>query len=245
MPKYGMVIDLDKCYGCRACMVACKIENNTPYSHFWMYVFRLEEGEYPNAQTTFLPRPCMHCDNAPCIKVCPVGARYKEETGIVWTDWDRCIGCRYCEVACPYGVNYFNWKDPKKNQYLDWDDPDLKSVTGGVSPAYANPDLEGRYGHEDRLIAGANHHKGVEEKCTFCVHRVQKGLDPACATNCPAFAIKFGDLDDPESEVSTLLGEKASFRLEEGLDTEPRVHYVGGTHPSTEVRQIETVKARE
>ncbi|MEE8347274.1 MAG: 4Fe-4S dicluster domain-containing protein [Dehalococcoidia bacterium] len=245
MPKYGMVIDLDKCFGCRACMVACKIENNTPYSHFWMYVFRLEEGEYPNTEVTFLPRPCMHCDNAPCVKVCPVGARYKENNGIVSTDWDRCIGCRYCEVACPYSVNYFNWMDPKKNQYLDWNDGDLGSITNGASPPYANPDLQGRHGEENRKIAGGNHLKGVVEKCTFCVHRVEKGLLPACVDNCPSFALNFGDLDDPDSNVSKLLEEKPSFRLEEAFNTEPRVHYVGGSPPSTEVRQIETIKARE
>lgn len=244
MPRYGMVIDLDKCYGCRACMVACKIENNTPAGHFWMYVFRLEEGEYPNAKVTFLPRPCMHCDNAPCVKSCPVGARFKEENGIVASDWDRCIGCRYCEVACPYGVNYFNWKDPKKNQYLDWKDEDLVPVTGGAKPAYANPDLGGRYGSGGRHVAGANHRKGVIEKCTFCIHRVEKGLLPACVANCPASALVFGDLDDPDSEVSRLLVSKPSFQLEQGLNTRPRVHYVGGAHPSLEVRQIEAIKAR-
>ena len=240
-----MVIDLERCMGCRACMLACKVENNTPYSHFWMYVFRLEEGEYPETRITFLPRPCMHCDNAPCVKVCPVGARYKERTGIVGTDWDRCIGCRYCEVACPYGVNYFNWKDPKKNQYLDWEDDDLNAVTGEASPPYANPDLGGRFGEESRPIAGGNHHKGVVEKCTFCVHRVEKGLLPACVANCPAFALYFGDLDDPESTVSKLLKEKKSFRLEEEFNTQPRVHYVGAPQPSTEVRQMDTVRARE
>jgi molybdopterin-containing oxidoreductase family iron-sulfur binding subunit len=225
-------------------MVACKIENNTPFSHFWMYVFRLEEGEYPSTKVTFLPRPCMHCDNAPCVKVCPVGARYKERTGITATDWDRCIGCRYCEVACPYGVNYFNWKDPKKNQYLDWKDDDLKPITNGGLP-YANPDLKGRYGEEERHIAGANHHKGVVEKCTFCVHRLEKNLLPACVDACPAFALHFGDLDDPNSVVSRILEKKNAFRLEEGFNTEPRVYYVGGVPPSTEMRQIETITARE
>ncbi len=244
MPKYGMVIDIDRCTGCRACMVACKVENNTPYSHFWMYVFRLEEGEFPNAKVNFLPRPCMHCDNAPCVKVCPVGARFKREDGLVASDWERCIGCRYCEVACPYGVNYFNWKDPEKAQYLDWKDEDLKPITAGALP-YANPDLDRRYGEENRKIAGSNHMKGIVEKCTFCAHRVEKGLRPACVEECPVFALNFGDLDDPESGVSQLLDKKPSFRLEEDLTTNPRVHYVGGSHPSTEVRQIETVKARE
>ncbi len=105
MTKYGMVIDLDRCTGCRACMVACKVENNTPQANFWMYVFRYEEGEFPNTRVSFMPRPCMHCDNAPCVKVCPVGARYKRLDGLTATDHERCIGCRYCEVACPYGVN--------------------------------------------------------------------------------------------------------------------------------------------
>ncbi|MEE9601168.1 MAG: 4Fe-4S dicluster domain-containing protein, partial [Thermoplasmata archaeon] len=143
MPAYAMAIDLDRCTGCRACMEACKVENNTPQSIFWMYVFRFEEGRYPDTQMWFMPRPCMHCDNAPCVKVCPVGARYKREDGLVATDWERCIGCRYCEVACPYGVNYFNWKEPSTNYYLDWSDGDLASVTGGAAPPYKNPDLAG------------------------------------------------------------------------------------------------------
>ncbi len=244
MPKYGMVIDLDRCTGCRACMVACKIENNTPESHFWMYVFRLEEGQFPNTKMTFLPRPCMHCEDAPCVTVCPVEARYQEEGGFVATDWDRCIGCRYCAVACPYGVNNANWRDPKKNQYLDWEDEEIRALTGGGLP-YANPDLKGRFGESDRRIAGANHRSGVMGKCTFCVHRVEKGLKPACVTACPAFALHFGDLDDPDSEVSHLLRQRSSFRLLEDVHTKPRVYYVGGSPPSDDVRQIETVEVRE
>ena len=247
MPKYGMVIDLSRCYGCRACMTACKVENNTPGAHFWMYVFRLEEGEYPDADVRFLPRPCMHCDNAPCVKVCPVGARYKRDDGLVAMDWERCIGCRYCEVACPYGVNYYNWQDPKKNQYLDWESPEaaeLQAVTGGVIPPYQNPDLDQPMS-DGRMTAGGNHDKGVMEKCTFCVHRVEKGLEPACVAGCPAFALVFGDMDDPDSKVSKLLAQNRSFRLEEDLGTQPRVHYIGGPPPGPGARQIEAVKARE
>ncbi|MDQ7843974.1 MAG: 4Fe-4S dicluster domain-containing protein [Armatimonadota bacterium] len=248
MARYAMVIDLDRCTGCRACMEACKVENNTPQANFWMYVFRFEEGEYPNTRVWFMPRPCMHCDNAPCVKVCPVGARYKRPDGLVATDFDRCIGCRYCEVACPYGVNYFNWKRPERNQYLDWMDREaveaLAGVTGGAVPPYKNPDLDLPQGPERRRTAGGGHLKGVIEKCTFCVHRVEKGLLPACVANCPLFALHFGDLDDPASKVSQLLRRRAHFRLLEYAGTEPRVYYLGGRAPGHEVRQIETVKAR-
>ena len=237
-----MVIDLDRCTGCRACMEACKVENNTPQASFWMYVFRFEEGEFPNTRVGFTPRPCMHCDNAPCVKVCPVGARYDRDDGLVATDWERCIGCRYCEVACPYGVNFFNWKSPEQNYYLDWNDADLEPVTNGTIPPYDNPELDAKYGAEQRHIAGGGHARGVIEKCTFCVHRVEKDLLPACADECPAFAIQFGDLDDPESDVSKTLARKPSTRLLEELGTEPRVHYVGEQKPPGEnAREIEAV----
>jgi molybdopterin-containing oxidoreductase family iron-sulfur binding subunit len=244
MAKYGMVIDLDKCTGCRACMVACKVENNTPEANLWMYVFRFEEGEFPGTRTWFMPRPCMHCDNAPCVKVCPVGARYKRTDGLTATDFDRCIGCRYCEVACPYGVNYFNWQKPDESYYIDWDDPDLGSVLDGEKPGYANPDLDQAYGEENRRIAGGGHNKGVMEKCTYCVHRVEKGLLPACADICPTSAIKFGDLDDPNSEASKLLQSKPHFRLLEGTGTSPRTYYVGQHEPGPEARQIEEITVR-
>ena len=244
MARYGMVIDLSRCHGCRACMVACKVENNTPKGSFWNYVFRFEEGVFPETRVSFLPRPCMHCDNAPCVKVCPVGSRHKTLEGLTLTDGDRCIGCRYCEVACPYGVNCFNWKDPKKNRYLDWSDPSLEGVELSHGMPYANPDLDLPQGSQGRHTAGGGRMKGVVEKCTFCVHRLEKGLLPACAANCPVGALVFGDLDDPESPPSQLLREKPHFRLLEGEGTEPRVYYVGGAPPTTASRQIEAVKAR-
>jgi molybdopterin-containing oxidoreductase family iron-sulfur binding subunit len=225
-------------------MVACKVENNTPQANLWMYVFRFEEGEYPNTRTWFMPRTCQHCDNAPCVKVCPVGARYKREDGLTATDFDRCIGCRYCEVACPYGVNYFNWKKPEDNYYLDWSDADLLPVIGDEKVPYANPDLQQAYGNENRRIAGGGQNKGVMEKCTFCVHRLEEGLLPACANVCPTHVIHFGDLDDPESEVSRHIRERPHFRLLEDAGTSPRVYFVGQHHPGPETRQIEEISVR-
>jgi molybdopterin-containing oxidoreductase family iron-sulfur binding subunit len=245
--KYAMVIDLDRCFGCRACMEACKVENNTPEGVFWMYVFRFEEGRYPNVRFSYMPRPCMHCDNAPCVKPCPVGARYKRADGLVATDWKRCIGCRYCEVACPYGVNHFNWADPKKKQYLNWAAPQAEAVskvTKGAIPPYKNPDLEKAFVPEKRYIAGGSHEKGVMGKCTFCVHRLEKGLLPACVTTCPVRVYHFGNINDPDSEVSRLLNNRPTWRLLEEVGTQPSVYYIGGKPPSSESRQIEAVRGR-
>jgi molybdopterin-containing oxidoreductase family iron-sulfur binding subunit len=226
-------------------MTACKVENNTVEGNFWMYVFRFEQGTYPDTEMSFLPRPCQHCDNAPCVKVCPVGARFKREDGLVLTDADRCIGCRYCELACPYGVNYFNWQKPEKAQYaiVDWQDESLDPYTGGQVPPYKNPDLDMLWGDEQRRTAGGGHAKGVMEKCTFCVHRVEKGLQPACVETCPTNALVFGDIDDPNTPVSRYLQEKQTWQLLDEAGTRPSVYYVGGSPPSREVSEIERPKA--
>lgn len=248
MAKYAYVIDMERCMGCYACVEACKVENNTGRGIYWMYVFRLEMGKYPNVNWQFMPRPCMHCDNAPCVKVCPVGARFKRDDGEVLVDFNRCIGCRYCIVACPYSVNHFNWKKPARNQYFDWKvDGRDEYGTGGVQdeigdaiPPYKNPDhqkLYGLPGQEKRLVAGSGHYLGVTEKCTWCVHRLDKGLVPACVANCPAFVLNFGDLNDPNSTVSRLLAKKPSFRLLEELGTEPSVYYIGRPPPTEAARQ--------
>jgi len=222
-----MVIDLDKCTGCMACSVACQAENNISFradesnkvrSITWMEVYSLQNGkDYPEHQLTYLPRPCMHCDaphHSPCTFVCPVNATTRDElTGVVSHVYPRCIGCRYCMVACPYHARKFNWWDPT------WP----KSMEAMLSPEVST-----------RM-------RGVVEKCTFCNHRLNKarskaildGADlktvtytPACAEACPTKAIAFGNLQDPESEVARLAKDPRAFRILAKLHTEPKVIYL-------------------
>lgn len=239
MAKWSMVIDLDKCVACQGCSIACRFENNTPVAApdqaqlgriiLWNDVFPMpvnpteETGEYPNVKTQYMTRPCMHCENPPCVKVCPVQATYKDEEGLVRQNYDRCIGCRFCTVACPYGVRYFNWYEP------EWED--------GMEQ-FLNPDKIESAG----VSAGpAVRPKGVVEKCTYCVHRLHKArlraeakdrdfrpdeYIPACVQTCTGKARFFGDLDDPESTVSVLASSPRAFRLLEDLGTHPKTVYL-------------------
>ncbi|UCE08791.1 MAG: 4Fe-4S dicluster domain-containing protein [bacterium] len=219
-----MVIDLDKCSSCGACIVACRTENNVPVvgareselgrAIFWMELVPLLEGEFPDLKIQLYPRPCMQCSHPPCVKVCPVGATYKsEETGIVGQIYRRCIGCRYCVNNCPYSVRYFNWHSP------EWIKPLDRSL---------NPDVSVRT-------------KGVVERCTFCHHRLQKAREqartenrelhehdyiPACVEICPSKALYFGDLSNQDHRVSKLVRSTRAFRLLEELGTEPNVIYL-------------------
>ena len=126
---------------------------------------------------------------------------------------------------------------------IQLEDADLQSVTGGVIPPYRNPDLDGLYGDEQRRTAGGAHAKGIMEKCTFCVHRVEKGLDPACVATCPTDALVFGDTDDATSPISVYLRAKRTWRLLEEAGTNPSVYYVGGKAPNKDLREIERPKA--
>jgi Fe-S-cluster-containing dehydrogenase component len=237
-----MVVDLRRCIGCRACMVACKAENNTGGGMFWMYVFRREVGRYPNVTRRFLPRPCMHCRSPSCAEACPTQARHKNEAdGLVLTNYSKCIGCRYCVVACPYNVNYFNWREPKKNQYFEWGVEGRGMYgKGGVMeyvadtiPPNLNPDVARR-----DIPTLQYRFVGVVEKCTFCAHRIWSGIKkglrpgvdrdatPACVITCPVKALHFGDLDDPDSNVSRLLAKRMWQRALEELGNEPSVYYL-------------------
>ncbi len=223
MSRWGMVIDLAKCTACQACVVACQSENNVacvPPEQAqlgrilsWIGVLPEIEGEYPEVTMRLLPVPCLHCDNPPCIRVCPVGATDINPEGVVRQIFSRCIGCRYCTNACPYTRRVFNWYKPE--------------FPGELSQAL-NPDVSVRP-------------KGVVEKCTLCHHRLQKAREetraagrplregdyvPACVEACPAGAMYFGDLKDPDSMVAQLARSPRLFRLLEELGTQPKIMYL-------------------
>ena len=214
MTKLTMVIDLSRCLGCWTCALGCKAENNEPLGIWWNRILTTggqemdtPSGTYPDIRMTYLPINCQHCDNAPCVKVCPVGALRKRDDGIVFLDWDRCIGCRYCLVACPYGIPAFNWRPPVQV-------PDNSQFKLGAPAVPVRP-------------------VGVAEKCTFCFHRVDVGnFTPACIEVCPAGARFFGDLDDPNSQVSQIIQTRPTVRLREELGTEPSVYYVPPRNPT-------------
>lgn len=224
MSRWGMVIDLDRCTGCQACVVACQVENNIPpptredaqdgRAISWIRVVPFEEGDHGTRPgLRVVPLLCMHCDKPPCIKVCPASATRIDEEGLVGQAYARCIGCRYCTTACPYTARQFNWKKPS------WPSPMEASLSPDVS---VRP-------------------RGVVEKCSFCHHRLQRAKDkahaegrplregdyePACVQSCPAEAMFFGDLDDERSMVARLRESPRALRLLEELGTEPKVTYL-------------------
>jgi len=206
--RWGMVISLDRCIGCEYCLRACCATNDVNPDKPWNIV---AEEKSSAGQTFFFSRPCLHCQEAPCVEVCPVRATYVRDDGLVVMDYDRCIGCRYCEVACPYDARKFNWEErTDENPYV---------------PAWGTPEVDRRP-------------RGVVEKCTFCIHRIDAGLakgltpgvdfeaTPACVNICPVGARTFGDLHDPESPVAQLVANTPTLRLREELGTEPSVYYI-------------------
>jgi len=197
--KWGMVIDLKRCIGCYGCQLSCKAEHGTPPGVFYARVLKCEEGEYPSVRQLFLPVLCNHCEDAPCVDTCPTGASFKWEDGIVDIDHDKCVGCRTCMMACPYGQRFYNDKDP---HYFP----------------------QGTTAYEEKRVVG--HPRNVVMKCNFCRERLAVGKLPACVTNCPTTARIFGDLDDPLSEVSRLIKDRGGFPLHPELGTKPSVYYL-------------------
>jgi Fe-S-cluster-containing dehydrogenase component len=235
--KYGMVINIDKCTGCGTCMVACASENNVTVrsdesdkerSIAWMQLYKITNGkEFPYTEVSYFPRPCMHCEEdghghhtSPCVTVCPATAtRLDHNTGIVSQIYTRCVGCRYCQAACPYQARYFNWWDGYKL---------IQPFSEGMERSLS-PEVSVRM-------------RGVVEKCTFCHHRLMRAKNKAyaegrkeleegeyitaCTEACPAQAITFGDLNNPNHKVSQLIKSPYAFRLLERLNTKPKVYYM-------------------
>ncbi len=225
MTTYAMVIDLKRCVGCGACIISCWNENNVQDGMFWANKISRTVGKFPNVRYDVIPTLCNHCGNAPCVNACPTKAMHKIDGGITMHDPDKCIGCKYCMAACPYGVINYNQEEPhqfwREGQALMESTSVPAEVTekvGGTVIPYYNPDREA-------TLPGIRP-QGVVEKCTFCDHRVKVGELPYCVEACPANARIFGDLDDPNSEVNRILGKNHPFRLREELGTEPKIYYV-------------------
>jgi Fe-S-cluster-containing dehydrogenase component len=215
--EYGYALDLSVCTGCRQCEYACASENNTsrdPQLHY-IHVLELDagtldpeqstqlyDGEVPADRKVYMPVSCMQCANPPCVSACPVNATWTESDGITVVDYDWCIGCRYCEAACPYGARHFNFADPS------------------LAPSEINPD--------QGYLSNRVRPRGAMEKCHFCLHRVRRGQLPACQEACPVGARHFGDMRDPTSSVRRILETKRVFVLREELGTRPRFFYFFG-----------------
>ncbi len=222
-PQWAMAIDLDRCTGCEACVVACASENNVPTAgdkqaamgraKHWIRIDRYYEGEFPDVRVRFRPVMCQHCDEAPCEPVCPVNATYQNAEGLNVQIYNRCIGTRYCANNCPYTVRFFNWHAP------EWTEPLNLQL---------NPDVSVRPA-------------GVVEKCTFCAQRIKRAkldaaaegrdledgdVQPACVQSCPAEAMVFGDVSDPESRVARQAASRRAETLLPELGTKPRVFYL-------------------
>jgi molybdopterin-containing oxidoreductase family iron-sulfur binding subunit len=209
--SWGMVIDLRKCVGCSACTIACKAENRLPPGVVYRPVIEEELGEYPNVARRFTPRPCMQCEDPPCVDVCPVGATYQRPDGIVEINYEQCIGCRYCITACPYSARTFDSGDY------------YTSHTPQLEPYEQLPTYE--YGHAYKR-AGGESPVGNARKCHFCVQRLENGMLPECVASCIGGATYFGDLNDPGSLVSEKRAQPNVQRLKEELGTKPRVAYL-------------------
>lgn len=204
MTRPGFVIDLKKCFGCYACQIACKAEHLSPPGVFWSRVLKGENGKYPNVIRGYLPILCMQCSEPECMKVCPTKATTQRPDGIVEVDGEKCMGCKYCAIVCPYGARYFieEWRSYFPDQPLT------------PFEEYARQQWIEKYG------------EGVSTKCNFCIERIEKGLQPACVECCPGKARYFGDLEDPESEVSILIKTEYGFQLNPELGTDPSVYYL-------------------
>jgi Fe-S-cluster-containing dehydrogenase component len=212
--QFAYALNLSVCIGCRRCAEACHEENNHDRrtNQSYIRVLEMEQGSFDMERGTvhydhavpaegkfYMPVQCQQCENPPCVKACPVEATWQESDGIVVVDYNWCIGCRYCEAACPYHARRFNWTKPE------------------IPPAEVNPNQS--------YLSNRVRPQGVMEKCTFCLHRTREGRLPACLEACPTGARVFGNVLDPDSEIRWVLDNKRVFVLKEGLGTKPRFYY--------------------
>ncbi|MBI2787365.1 MAG: 4Fe-4S dicluster domain-containing protein [Elusimicrobia bacterium] len=212
--EFGYALNIGRCVGCRKCVFACVDENNQSRNPEIQYIRVLEmkkgsidvesstteyEGEVPKKDSYYMPVQCQQCRKAPCVKACPVKATWQEPDGVVVIDYNWCIGCRYCIAACPYGARRFNWQEPH------------------IPADELNPEMG--------LLSNRPRPKGVVEKCHFCLHRTRNGKYPACVEVCPTGSRKFGNLLDPNSEISNILQNKRVYVLKEEVGTLPRFYY--------------------
>jgi len=213
--RWGMAIELKRCIGCDACVLACKAEHFLPPQIFWNRVLIGEKGKYPAVSKLIYSVRCNHCAEPKCVKVCPTGATQQREDGIVWIDDTKCVGCRYCMVACPYQMRSM------------YEDGDLQYFPGQELTE-----------HEKIGKVLYPHQPGVVQKCVFCKERIDSGMalgltpgvdrdaTPACVIVCPTKAIHFGDLDDPNSEINRVIKEKHGHAFLSEFDTEPSISYI-------------------
>jgi Fe-S-cluster-containing dehydrogenase component len=214
--KLGMLINLIKCVGCNACVVKCAQEHFLPAGILWGKLLVGEKGKYPRAIKVFYPVVCNHCEEAACVDVCPTGASQKREDGIVWIDADKCVGCRYCVVACPYQMR--TYYDEEREYYPGQGLTDFEKIGKQLYP----------------------HELGTVIKCNFCMETIDAGLKngfklgkdqeatPACVRACPSKARVFGDLDDLESEINVLIRKYHAEPLRPEFGTKPNTYYVVG-----------------
>ncbi len=211
MARWGMVIDLTRCIGCKSCIQACSLANGVPEG-LWRKLDKLEEPQPPDRQRLFATRSCMHCDDPPCKIVCPTGATHQRTDGIVEIDYEKCVGCGYCIVACPYDARVIF-------RYRHCFEADTRLTQKTERKAHKN-------------------REEVCTKCNFCVTRIENGLEknlipgvdsdatPLCVVACSTGALSFGDLDDPQSHISQMIKERSTLRLFAQLETNPSVYYI-------------------